>query len=70
MNDPQLRVYLEHPERYATIADQVDAAMRISDRPCAGGQCDEGRRCRRHELAPAVAVRFVRLRAKRAAKGV
>ena len=76
MNDPQLRVYLETPHRYATIAAQVDVVERISDRPCAArgdsgddidgepprGECDEGRACWRHSRQYATAVRYVRLR--------
>lgn len=60
--DPQMRAYRTMtPRQYAHTARLVDICMRISDLPCAGGECDEDRACRRHRNAPQVADRLDRL---------
>jgi hypothetical protein len=55
-------VRVHHPERYASAAALVDTCMVFSERPCCGGECDEGRPCRRHARTTQVSERNHRLR--------
>jgi hypothetical protein len=60
--DPQMHAYRTmSPRQYAHTARLVDICMTISDRRCAGGECDEDRACRRHRNAPRVADRLRQL---------
>lgn len=62
--DPQMRVYNEHRESYAHIANLIDICEAHFHRPCAGGECDMGDPCPRHARTPGVAERYLRLKAR------
>ena len=61
-NDPEMKVY--QSGRYSSTARQVSLAMEISRRPCAGGECDEGAPCPRHQRTLQVVSRYLRLKLK------
>ena len=44
--------------------DWLDTLVNSPARPCADGECDEGRSCKRHRRAPEVIARAERLRAR------
>lgn len=59
----------EHrPDRYHAIAEQVDLCMELSSRGCAGGECDEGSPCPRHDRVLEVVERYLRMRASARAR--
>lgn len=64
-DNPEFKVLRETPERYASIARQVDLAMSLSSRKCAGGECDEGCPCDRHRRITRVVSRYLRLKSRR-----
>jgi hypothetical protein len=49
-------------KRSVHIAECVDLALRIGDRPCTGGGCDLGAPCPRHARTAAVVIRYMRLK--------
>lgn len=51
--------------RYGEIASKVDLCMAHTDRPCVGGECDEGARCERHRRTGAVVERVTRMRGRK-----
>lgn len=63
-DDIQIHVYRTMPQRYGHIADQVNVAMRHSNKPCVGDGRDEGSPCPRHERTIRVVDRYLRIRAK------
>lgn len=62
MENPELRVLRERPERYTSIARKVDLAMSLDARPCTGSGCDEGCPCPRHARIPQVVDRYLRFK--------
>ena len=64
--DPQMLAYAQMTSaRYARTDRLVDTCMRLSDKRCTGGGCDEGHACPRHARAVDVAERLERMRSKR-----
>lgn len=62
------RISLLPPETRASIYELTDICMAHTERKCVGGECDEGRRCERHERSVRVADRAARMRARRRAQ--
>jgi hypothetical protein len=54
-----------HPESYAQTARDVDLCMRLSDMPCSGDGCDEGKPCTRHRLTSGIAARYLRRKGRK-----
>lgn len=46
------------------IAVRVHIAMLLHYKPCRGGECDDGERCRRHSVSKRVASRYAALVAR------
>ena len=65
-SDPDLTEWspVYAPERHARIYRLAATAMRISDRPCAFGACEEFRPCGRHRRTVQVACRVERMRGR------
>lgn len=52
------------PRQYAHASDLVEICLQLGQRPCAGGDCDDGRPCPRHGRRLAVAERYLRMKEK------
>lgn len=64
MNPAERLIHARSPARHAAISRLVTICLAVSDRKCAGDECDEGEPCARHRRASAVADRYAGLVAR------
>jgi hypothetical protein len=58
--NPEMLVY--QAGKYSDVAYKVDLCMKLSSRRCAGGECDYGNPCKRHQNITRVVSRYLRVK--------
>lgn len=64
IQDPQLRYYYKHPQKYAETARAIDLCMFIGKKPCVGYSCDLDAPCKRHDKTAEIVNRYLKMKCK------